>query len=132
MALSDTNIKQLKLCEKDFKESGFYLLVKTTGSKLWRLKYRFGGKEKTYSIVSYPEISLKEARELRDAARSQVAEGVAPNETKCAAKAVQQGLNSFEVIVREWCARELPAWAPATAKKRLALLENDLFPWVYT
>ncbi len=133
MALSDTKIKQLKPREKDFKESdekGLYLLVKTTGSKLWRLKYRFGGKEKTYSIGSYPEISLKDARELRDAARSQVAKGVDPNETKRAAKAVQQGLNSFAVIAREWYAKQLPTWAPATAKKRLALLENDLFPWM--
>ncbi len=66
MALSDTKIKQLKPREKDFKESdekGLYLLVKTTGSKLWRLKYRFGGKEKTYSIVSCSDISLKEACE---------------------------------------------------------------------
>lgn len=58
MALSDTKIKQLKPREKDFKESdeeGLYLLVKTTGSKLWRLKYRFGGKEKTTLLAVTPK-----------------------------------------------------------------------------
>lgn len=133
MALSDTKIKQLKPREKDFKESdekGLYLLVKTTGSKLWRLKYRFGGKEKTYSIGSYPEISLKEARESREKARALIAGGTDPSEAKKAVKASQAGVNSFASVALEWYAKQEPAWAPATAKKRLALLQNDLLPWL--
>jgi integrase len=133
MALSDTKIKQLKAGEKNYKvpdEKGMFLLVKTSGSKLWQMKYRFGGKENIYSIGSYPEISLKDARERRDKARSQLANDINPNEVKKAAKAVSSGLNSFATIAREWYAKQEPAWAPATAKKRLAMLENDLIPWL--
>lgn len=133
MALSDTKVKSAKPAEKDYKlydERGLFMLVKTNGSKYWRLKYMKDGKEKLLALGVYPDISLKDARELRDAARTQVAKGVDPNDTKRAAKAVQQGLNSFAVIAREWYDKQLPTWAPTTAKKRLALLENDLFPWM--
>lgn len=133
MPLTDVKIKQLKPREKDYKESdekGLYLLVKPTGSKLWRLKYRFGGVEKKLSLGAYPEISLKEARESRDKARSQIANGIDPSETKKAVKASQAGVNSFAAVALEWYAKQEPSWAPATAKKRLALLQNDLLPWL--
>lgn len=133
MALTDTKIKNAKPAEKDYKlydERGLFVLVKANGSKYWRFKYMKDGKEKLLALGVYPDISLKDARELRDAARSQVAKGIDPSDTKRAAKAVQQGVNSFGVIAREWYDKKLPTWAPATAKKRLALLENDLFPWM--
>lgn len=133
MALSDSKIRQLKPAEKHCKvsdEKGMFLLVKTTGAKLWQMKYRFEGKENIFSIGSYPEVSLKEARERRDSARTQLANGTNPNTAKRSAKASQSLTNSFAVIAREWYDKQLPAWAPATAKKRLALLENDLFPWM--
>jgi integrase len=133
MALSDTKIKQLKPRDKNYKEpdeKGMYLLVKTTGSKLWQMKYRYGGKENIYSMGAYPEVTLKEARTLRDKARSELAKGIDPNESKKAAKASQGRADSFGVIAREWYAQQEPTWAPATAKKRLALLENDLLPWL--
>lgn len=133
MALTDTKVKNAKPAEKDYKlydERGLFVLVKANGSKYWRLKYMKDGKEKLLVLGVYPDISLKDARELRDAARSQVAKGIDPSDTKRAAKAVQQGVNSFAVIAREWYDKQLPTWAPATAKKRLALLENDLFPWM--
>jgi len=133
MALTDTKVKTAKPTEKDYKlydERGLFMLVKTNGSKYWRLKYMKDGKEKLLALGVYPEISLKDARELRDSARSQVAKGVDPNESKRAAKATQSGADSFAAIAREWYEKQLPSWAPATAKKRLALLENDLFPWM--
>lgn len=133
MPLTDTKIKQIKPREKDYKESdekGLYLLVKITGSKLWRLKYRFGGKEKTYSIGTYPEVSLKDARDRRDKARKLLANGIDPSEEKKAVKASQTGLNSFGTVAMEWYAKQEPAWAPATAKKRSSLLQNDLLPWM--
>lgn len=133
MSLTDVKIKQLKPREKEYKESdekGLYLLVKPTGSKLWRLKYRIGGVEKKLSLGTYPEISLKDARESRDKARSQIANGIDPSELKKAAKVTQAGLNCFSTVALEWFAKQEPAWAPATAKKRLALLQNDLLPWL--
>lgn len=133
MALSDTKIKQAKPQEKSYKltdEKGLFLFVSPTGSKLWRVKYRYGGKENIFSIGSYPEVSLKDARDRRDKARSQLASGIDPNESKKATKIAQSGHNSFSVIALEWYAKQEAAWAPATAKKRLALLQNDLLPWL--
>jgi integrase len=133
MALTDIKIKQLQPSEKNYKvpdEKGMFLLVRTSGSKLWQMKYRFGGKENIFSIGTYPEVRLKDARERRDKARSQLANGINPNEVKKAAKISQSDLNSFSTIAMEWYARQEPAWASATAKKRLALLQNDLLPWL--
>lgn len=133
MALTDTKVKTAKPAEKDYKlydERGLFVLVKTNGSKYWRLKYMSGGKEKLLALGVYPDITLKDARELRDAARAQVAKGIDPNDTKRATKAENTGVNSFAVVAREWYAKQLPTWSPATAKKRLALLDNDLLPWM--
>ena len=57
---------------------GLYLEVMPGGSKLWRWKYRIGGKENRYAMGSYPELSLKEAREETEAARKLVKQGVHP------------------------------------------------------
>ncbi|GAB1260780.1 tyrosine-type recombinase/integrase [Aurantivibrio plasticivorans] len=133
MPLTDTKIRKAKAGPKDCKlydEKGLFLLVKTTGAKYWRMKYRLDGKEKLLAIGVYPDISLKLAREKRDNARTLVAEGVDPVQLKRTTKLAQSRINSFELIAREWYTKQLPTWAPATAKKRLALLENDLFPWL--
>ncbi len=74
--LSNTGIKAAKAKEKNYKladEKGMYLLVKTNGSKYFRLDYRFHGKRKTLAIGIYPETTLKKAREKRDEAKSQIA-----------------------------------------------------------
>jgi integrase len=85
MPLTDIQIRNAKPASKPFKLSDtgwLYLLVSPTGSKLWRMAYRFGGKEKTLSIGGYPEISLKEARTKRDEAKALLADGVDPSERR--------------------------------------------------
>ena len=72
MALTDTLIRNVKPGQKPqklFDGGGLFLLIAPTGGKLWRLKYRFGGKEKLLALGVYPDVSLKKARELRDEAR---------------------------------------------------------------
>jgi hypothetical protein len=72
MALSEATVKNAKPKQKAYKlsdELGMFLLVNPNGSRLWRLKYRFGGKEKLLALGGYPEVSLKRAKEYRDAAR---------------------------------------------------------------
>ncbi len=67
-ALNDVHCKNAKPKDKDYKLSdggGLYLLVKKTGSKYWRMNYRFNGKEKTLAIGVYPVITLKNARKKR-------------------------------------------------------------------
>ena len=72
MALTHVAIKNAKPREKAYKlsdEKGLFLLVTPAGGKYWRLKYRFGGKEKQLALGVSPEVSLAEAREKRDKAR---------------------------------------------------------------
>ena len=82
MPLTDTAIRNAKHGVKPIKladERGLFLLLQPSGGKLWRLKYRFGGKEQKLSLGQYPDIGLKEARRRRDVARTQIAEGVDPS-----------------------------------------------------
>src|SRR5207237_1615938 len=79
--LNDTRVRSAKSREKAFKlsdERGLFLLVMPTGSRLWRLKYRVNGREKLISLGAYPDVTLKRAREKRDAARRLIAAGIAP------------------------------------------------------
>jgi hypothetical protein len=85
MALTDAKIRAAKPDEKPYKlaDSGnMFLLVHPNGSRYWRLRYRFLGKEKTLALGVYPEVSLSEAREKRDTARKLIAEGIDPCEQK--------------------------------------------------
>ena len=105
MALTDAKIRAAKPDEKPYKlaDSGnMFLLVHPNGSRYWRLRYRFLGKEKTLALGVYPEVSLSEAREKRDAARKQITEGIDPCEQKRVKKAVQEASNTFELVARQW------------------------------
>lgn len=135
MPLTDTAIRNAKPADKPvkmFDEGGLFLLLSTTGGKWWRFKYRFGGKEKLLSLGTYPEVSLKEARERRDIARKQIAADVDPGEHRKAHKAAKQGraANSFEVVAREWFAKYSPNWVASHSSKIIRRLEKDIFPWL--
>ncbi len=85
MPLSDIQVRNLKSTDKAYKVSdfeGLFVLVKASGSKSWRFKYRIDGKEKLLVIGDYPAISLAQARKARDAAKAQLARGIDPNEAK--------------------------------------------------
>lgn len=135
MPLTDTAIRAVKPADKTkrmFDGGGLYLEVSPAGGKWWRLKYRFGGKEKRLSFGVYPEVSLKDARARRDEARKLLAAGVDPMEHKKAEKASSQinGANSFEVISREWFDRNSATWVPSHADRIIRRLERDIFPWI--
>ena len=83
--LTATKVKSAKPKAKNYKLSdgrGLFLLIKPTGSKLWRLKYRFNDKEKEYAIGAYPTITLSKAREKREELKSLIANGIDPNKKK--------------------------------------------------
>ena len=134
MPLTDSAIKTAKPKDKPYKLAdglGLYLLVNPNGSRLWRIKYRIAGKEKTLSLGAYPDLSLVKARQSRTEARQQLAEGTDPSEQKKAAKAAQkvEGL-SFETLAREWYDYNSPRWADATAYKAKLYLDNDIIPGI--
>ena len=82
MLINDTLIRNTKPAAKPrklFDGHGLFLLVQPNGSRWWRLKYRFDSAEKTLSLGVYPEVSLKQARERREALRKQLAEGIDPS-----------------------------------------------------
>lgn len=135
MALTDTAIKSAKPGAKPTKladEKGMFLLITPSGGKWWRLKYRSGGKEKLLSLGTYPEVSLKDARQRRDEARKLLANGIDPSENRKAIKAAksESAGNSFEVIAREWFAKYSVNWVPSHGDKIIRRLERDIFPWV--
>lgn len=135
MPLTDTQIKGAKPESKPRKladEKGLYLLLQPTGGKLWRLKYRFEGKEKLLALGAYPEVGLKEARARREEARKLLAEGIDPGAQRKAQKAASEAraANSFEVIGREWLEKWRSTVEPAQYTKALARAEKNIYPWL--
>ena len=133
MALTDKAIRAAKHGEKAirlFDRDGLYLELAPSGGKWWRLKYRFANKEKRVSLGVYPEVSLKEARERRDAQRKLLANQIDPSAQRKAAKAaiVFRTANSFEAVAREWFATFSKHWAKGHADKVLHRLEHNVFP----
>ncbi len=134
MPLTDTAIRNAKPADKPRKladEKGLFLLVTPKGGKWWRLKYRVAGKEKLLSLGTYPEVTLKEAREKRDEARKQLGQGLDPSETRKAMKAAQTtDADSFEVVAREWHTKFSPNWTPEHCERIIRRFERDIFPWI--
>ncbi|MDR0234185.1 MAG: integrase arm-type DNA-binding domain-containing protein, partial [Zoogloeaceae bacterium] len=135
MALSDAAIRGAKPKNKPYKmydEKGLYLEVSPAGGKLWRLKYRFAEREKLLALGRYPDVGLKEARERRDDARKLLANSQDPGELKKMQKAAIRAsdANSFEAVAREWFGRWRMDKAESHAKKIIARLESDVFPWI--
>ena len=135
MPLTATAIRHVKPSAKTrkmFDGGGLYLELTPRGGKWWRLKYRFGGKEKRISLGVYPDVSLKEARTRRHQARQLLAREIDPSEHRKAQKAAkeQRSANSFEAVAREWFTKHAPNWATSHANRVLSRLERDVFPWM--
>lgn len=137
MALSDAKVKNAKPGTKPkklFDGDGLFLLVAPTargrGGKRWRFKYRFNGKEKLLALGTYPEVSLADARTLRDEARKQIAKDIDPGEAKKAAKTedANRRANTFRKLALEWHERQAGILADRTQKMLLSRLNRDVFP----
>lgn len=134
-SLTDSAIKKATPSEKPlrmFDGKGLYLEVAPSGGKWWRFKYRFGGKEKLLSLGTYPETSLKRAREKRGEARALLESDVDPSVARKATKAsrVGGGLGSFEAVAREFHDTRKAQWSAPHAKRWLERLAKDVFPYV--
>ncbi|EKN3345701.1 tyrosine-type recombinase/integrase [Yersinia ruckeri] len=135
MPLTDIKVKTAKPMDKAYKLTdggGMYLLVKPNGSKYWRLKYRFVGKEKMLSIGVYPDVSLADARQKRDEARKVLAAGGDPGEVKKADKLAQKlsTENTFEAIAREWHRQKADRWSLRYRDEIIDTFEKDIFPYL--
>lgn len=106
-----------------------FLYVSTNGSKLWRYRYRIGGKPQIYSIGKYPEVTLEGARTERDRARELVKNGIHPlveKKTKVDSQ-IEKNENTFEIVARRWMAGN-SEWSDGYLKQVENYLTKDIFP----
>ncbi|MEQ9996799.1 tyrosine-type recombinase/integrase [Pectobacterium versatile] len=133
MALTDIKVRSAKPEEKAYKltdGSGMFLLVHPNGSKYWRFRYRFGGKEKMLALGVYPDVSLSDARQKRDEARKLVAADIDPSEHKKTVQAEQQDESrTFEAIARAWHA-DNKKWSELHSERILKGLIEHIFPHI--
>lgn len=135
MKLTVRQVSTAKPQDKPYKLSdggGMYLLVNPNGSRYWRLKYRYAGKEKLLALGVYPDVTLADARDKRNEAKRVIAAGSDPSDVKQAiknAKALAMQ-NSFELIAVEWHKHKKPNWSSGYADDILESLRKDIFPYI--
>jgi integrase len=131
--LSDVQVRNAKATDGKqatfFDGGGLYLLVRPTGEKGWRFKYRLHSKDKLMSFGTYPEVSLSEAREKRSEARKLVEQGIDPLQVRAEEKHHQKEVheNTFQKVALEWLGKQ-GTLAESTLKLNARRLERDIFP----
>ncbi len=136
MPLIDTQCRNAKSKDKTYRlydADGLYLEVAKSGSRLWRFKYRFGGKEKRLALGKYPEVPLGKAREKRDEARALLRDGVDPSAARKSKRVEQQHeetrqANTYEAVAREWFDTFLGAKAWGHRETVISRQEGNIFP----
>ena len=133
--LTEIAVKKAKPAERPirmFDGGGMYLEVQPSGSKWWRHKFRFGGKEKLLSLGVYPETGLAEARKRRNEARELLARGIDPSIVRQAQKMVRTRpvADSFEAVAREWHAKKQSGWSKDHSARTLRRMDDNVFPWL--
>jgi integrase len=129
--LNDTKVRNARPREKAYKlfdERGLFLLVTPTGGRLWRLKYHMHDREKLISLGAYPDVTLKGARDRRDAARHLIADDVDPSaQRRTERTALAQ---CFEDVADEWLELQSKSLAPETISILGARLKSALYPYL--
>ena len=133
MKLKEIQVRSAKPQEKLYRlfdGGGLYLEIAPKGGKYWRYKYRFLGKERRLALGTYPDVGLKEVRELHQQARKMLAAGNDPASAKRAAKrlAVLNSEITFESIAKEWCESRKHKWVTSYSAAMVVRLENHIFP----
>ena len=131
--LTVKQIDAAKPAEKSYRltdAGGLFLFVPPSGKKVWRMRYRFEGKEKTLVIGPYPEISLTEARAKQSDAKMKLLTGVDPAEQKQALKKKEKEevADSFGDIFREWHAHKSKVWSKGYADEMMSMFTDDILP----
>ncbi|HDT5074693.1 TPA: tyrosine-type recombinase/integrase [Enterobacter asburiae] len=135
MKLNARQVDAAKPREKAYKladGAGLYLEVVPSGSRYWRMKYRFNGKEKRMAFGVYPTVSLAQARALRDEAKKKLAEGIDPSFAKKEEKLVRdvQLNNTFQAVALEWHGTKVNRWSEGYASDIIEAFNKDIFPYI--
>lgn len=131
MPLTDAAIRGARAREKSYKLAdggGLTLLINPNGSKWWRLRYRFGGREKMLSVGVYPDVPLKNARDKRESIRKLIASGVDPSAKREAEKVAQA--ETFAAIAAEWLDLQRKSFSEATLEKAEWTINDLLNPFI--
>ncbi|MDQ0249224.1 integrase [Sphingomonas kyeonggiensis] len=133
MPLTDKQCQKAAPGERNYKladSGGLYLFVTPKGGKSWRLKYRFGGKEKLLTFGLYPEVPLREARDRRDEAKRLLREHRDPaiEARKIRAAAYAAAGATFKVVAERWYQAQLGRWAKVNATKIAQAMQRDVYP----
>ncbi len=129
MPLTETQAKNAKPRERAYKladSEGLFLLVQPNGTKLWRMKYRFAGKEKLLSFGAYPALGIAAARDKRKAAKALLAEGKDPMKAK--GEVTSENGDTFYMVAKRWHENRQSALNPAHAERVWSRMERDVFP----
>ncbi|HDE2054337.1 TPA: integrase arm-type DNA-binding domain-containing protein, partial [Klebsiella pneumoniae] len=112
--------------------AGLYPEVVPSGSRYWRMKYRFNGKEKRLDFGVYPAVSLAQARALRDEAKKKLAEGIDPSFAKKEEKLVRDVRlhNTFQAVALEWHGTKVSRWSEGYASDIIEAFNKDIFPYI--
>lgn len=135
MKLSDKTCKNTKPKEKPYKlfdGGGLYLEILPTGKKLWRLKYRYLGKESRISFGAYPLVTLAEARDERDKAKKLLLADESPTTVRKSRKMelARVAENTFEYVALEWLDKKQENWSSSHHRKIKCGLEKNVFPQI--
>jgi integrase len=128
--LTEAAIRAAKRRDKPYKlfdERGLYLLIDPKYSPGWRFKYYFEGREKLLSLGTYPDVTLRRARERRDEVRRMISDGVDPSAERQTKKAALA--DSFEAVAREWLTKQT-GLSDATRVRDIGRLERFAFPYI--
>jgi integrase len=133
MQLTDAKVRNAKPKEKAYKLSdgeGLFLNVMPSGSKYWRMKYYYAGKEKLLAIGVYPHVTLSQARAKKAEAKALLSQNKDPSFQKQEEKQERntKANNSFEAVAREWHSKKSVAWDKKNAWIIMRRLETDIFP----
>ncbi|MGE3745216.1 MAG: tyrosine-type recombinase/integrase [Sphingomonadaceae bacterium] len=129
MPLTETQAKKAKPRERAYKladSEGLFLLVQPNGTRLWRMKYRFAGKEKLLSFGAYPALGIAAARDKRKAAKALLAEGKDPMKAK--GEVISENGDTFYMVAKRWHENRQSALNPAHAERVWSRMERDVFP----
>jgi len=129
MPLTETQTKNTKPRERAYKladSEGLFPLVQPNGTKLWRMKYRFAGKEKLLSFGAYPALGIAAARDKRKAAKALLGEGKDPMRAK--GEVVSESGDTFYMVAKRWHENRQSALNPAHAERVWSRMERDVFP----
>ena len=133
MPTTDIQLKNAKTQASDYTitvDTGLSLLVKNTGSKLWRYRYSFAGKRCMISVGKYPQVSMKHARLKIHHYQEMLAQGINPSTHKQTEKIIQSSEKSFQDVVLEWFTKHYKQSNERHKQLVLRRMENHIFPLI--